>query len=323
MTEGASAVNIAIVVETENLAAADPEGLIDALGSIRSQRVALPRDVCTRTVLIDTGDTPPQLLDRISADDPDLEVVSLHDVNGYYQVKAATAELVEAEIVVFADADCRYEPGWLAGLLDGFSDPLVAIVTGETAMAVRNANGLAVAATFMLEPRSGNTGISDTYSYYFNNVAIRRTLLLDEPLLDHLAPSFRGTCSLHGRAVARSGMRVIRVHAAGAVHAAPAGPREFFWRYLMLGSDALVLAQELHLRGFSEFPTLRSVLVGQLRMIGGRVRILRRTKQAPPARLIAAVPLMILLTVLRLVGTVVESVRPGLLIQRSRTVLGE
>jgi hypothetical protein len=314
--------NIAIVVETENLASADPAGLVAALSSIREQRDSITGCSSVRTVLIDTGDTPPELLKRVSSSDPNLEVLRVDDVDGYYQVKSATAELVGAEIVVFADADCSYEPGWLQGLLDALEDPSVAIATGETATAVHNGTELAVAATFMLEPRSGKSGTSDTYSYYINNVAVRRSLLLEDPLLDHLAPSFRGTCSLHGRAVARSGKRVVRVHQAGAVHALPAGPQELFWRYLLLGSDSLVIARELHLRGFQEYATVRRVLVGQLSMVAGRVRILRRTGRAPIGRLVAAIPLMSLLTMLRLSGTVVESVQPGLLIRRARPVLG-
>jgi hypothetical protein len=318
---------VAVVIETENLAAADPVGLLVALASIRAQRESAQStsesgEVTIQGLLIDTGRTPPELLRRIVEEDPQLDVRVLAGVEGYYQVKAATVDLVDADIIVFADADCRYEQGWLSLLLDALRDPGVAISTGETATAVRNARELAFATTFMLEPRSGKTGITDTYSYYFNNVAIRRSVLVEQPLLDHLAPSIRGTCSLHGRAVARSGKRIVRVHNAGAVHALPAGLTQCFWRYLLLGADSLVLGRQLYLRGFNEYQSVWAIAWSQLRMGAGRLRTLRRTGLAPSVRLVAAIPLMSLLILLRLVGTAVETVRPGLLLRLALPVLG-
>lgn len=40
--------------------------------------------------------------------------------------------LVDSDIVAFIDDDCRAEPGWLAGLLEGFRTPDVGLVQGTT-----------------------------------------------------------------------------------------------------------------------------------------------------------------------------------------------
>jgi Glycosyl transferase family 2 len=312
---------LSFVIETENLAATNADRLIAALESLRTQTRPIGPD--DEVLLVETGDVPPDILATALTIIPNLRTIRLGDVDGYYPVKSAMAGLAKGDVVVFVDADCVYAPRWLDCLLVPLDDPNTVISAGETFTSVASAWDLAVAVTFMLQPKSGKTNTSPAVSYYINNVAIRRQLLLDEPIARHLAPTFRGTCSCHARALARQGHHLRWAHGAHAVHAQPENFRLLVWRYLLLGSDHVALSKTLSDRGLATPQTTLDLFVSQVRLLGGRWKMLRRTGLAPTGRTVGALPTIAALAALRLVGSVTELVRPGYLLVKGQQVLGD
>jgi glycosyltransferase involved in cell wall biosynthesis len=230
-----------MILETENLESADRAGLMAALGSILNQDLS-PLSA-NEVILIDSGDVPDAMGRLIAEEFPWIKVHTAPDAIGYYGAKMLGAHLATGEVIVYCDSDCLYEPHWLRTLLQTFvGRPEVAIVAGETTTRGCGPYGTAMAITYIFPQYSGETAIAPTRQYYLNNVAFRRSVLLESPMPTDL-PLYRGNCVIHARGLLDAGRTIWRQPQARALHAPPNGLRHFVWRFLLIGHDYYWQAQ--------------------------------------------------------------------------------
>jgi glycosyltransferase involved in cell wall biosynthesis len=227
--------SFSLILETENLANADLQGLLDSLRCLDTQDPS-PRSA-NEVWLIDSGDTPTALLDQLRAQYDWLQVYDAPPGTSYYAAKMLGAKLATGEIVVYYDSDCLYEPQWLRTMLASFGDgEAIQIVAGETRTRGVGPYGTAMALAYIFPPYSGETQLAPATGYYLNNVAFRREWLLAHPIPTNL-PLYRGNCALHGNALRQAGFTIWRQPLARATHAPPNGLSHFFWRFLLIGHD--------------------------------------------------------------------------------------
>ncbi|MEG3438778.1 glycosyltransferase family 2 protein [Pannus brasiliensis CCIBt3594] len=227
--------SFSIVLETENLANADIEGLSRSLHSLLEQDLSpkLAREV----FLIESGDIPAPVLDRLREEFPWISVHPAPPDTGYYGAKMLGAKIATGEVIVYCDSDCVYEPRWLRALLTPFaSDPEIQVVAGETSTGGAGIYGTAMALTYIFPQYSRENSIAPASGYFLNNVAFRRDFLLRYPIPDDL-PLYRGNCVIHARELCRAGQTIWRQPIARAKHAPPNGFHHFFWRFLLIGND--------------------------------------------------------------------------------------
>jgi glycosyltransferase involved in cell wall biosynthesis len=237
----ASLPKFSIILETENLESADRAGLLAALASILSQD--LSPLTAEEVILIDSGDVPEALQRLIAEEFAWIKIHPAPATIGYYGAKMLGASLATGEVIVYCDSDCRYEPHWLRTLLQTFvGRPDVAIVAGETTTQGCGPYGTAMAITYIFPQYSGETAIAPTRQYYLNNVAFRRSVLLEAPMPTNL-PLYRGNCVIHARGLGDRGHTIWRQPQARALHAPPNGLGHFVWRFLLIGHDYYWQAQ--------------------------------------------------------------------------------
>jgi glycosyltransferase involved in cell wall biosynthesis len=236
MTQSIPQPSFSIVLETENLANANLEGLVNSLASLVHQQDVSPKDA-NEVLLIDSGDAPEDLLQQLCDRYPWIKIHPAPPNTGYYNAKMLGAELATGEIVVYADSDCVYEPHWLHRLLTTFAqNPAIQLVAGETTTRGRGPYGTAMALAYIFPQYSGKTDVAPTAQYFLNNVAFRRNFLLGNPIPTAL-PLYRGNCVIHCQTLKQAGHTIWLNPTARATHAPPDGLHHFFWRFLLIGHD--------------------------------------------------------------------------------------
>ncbi|MBF2025979.1 MAG: glycosyltransferase [Oscillatoriales cyanobacterium C42_A2020_001] len=224
-----------IVLETENLANADLDGLVNSLASLVNQDVS--PTAANEVLLIDSGDAPPELLGQLCDRYPWIKIHPAPPSTGYYKAKMLGASLATGEIVVYADSDCMYESHWLRTILETFTvSEQIQVVAGETTTRGQGPYGTAMALTYIFPQYSGKTELTQTSQYFLNNVAFRREFLLQNPIPAEL-PLYRGNCVVHVENLKRNGYAIWLNPTARATHAPPDGLSHFFWRFLLIGHD--------------------------------------------------------------------------------------
>jgi len=227
--------SFSIILETENLANADLNGLVNSLASLVHQTLS-PTEA-NEVMVIDSGDAPPELLQQLCDRYSWIAIHSAPPSTGYYKAKMLGAQLATGEVVVYADSDCVYEPHWLETILTTFSqDEQIQLVAGETTTRGTGAYGTAMALVYIFPQYSGRTELTQTHQYFLNNVAFRRSFLLAHPIPTEL-PLYRGNCVVHGETLRREGEIIWLNPNARATHAPPDGLSHFFWRFLLIGHD--------------------------------------------------------------------------------------
>jgi hypothetical protein len=234
-----------IIIETENLGMADSAHLWACLESLQASiaKASPPEAV----LLLNSGNLGQEMLVYLAGSFPAVRVVPVPAGYSYYEVKMHGARLVTSELIVFADSDCSYNEDWLPGLLESFSDPKVRVVAGETGFVAPGPYGLALAIAHSFDGYSDAAGLYPVKNYYANNVAMRRSLLLEVPIPANL-PLYRHACSVHSDQLRRRGETIWAQPRSRAVHAATEGLSYFFWRFILFGRDRSVRAR-LQLEG--------------------------------------------------------------------------
>jgi glycosyltransferase involved in cell wall biosynthesis len=229
--------SLSLVIETANLSLADLDGLRETLESLAAQ--SLPISEANEVLLADSGDVPDDVLQQALKAFPWVSHMRLPDGVGYEELKMSGARAATGEIIVFADGDCFYEPRWLEALLEPFSTPSVQIVGGETTIDDSGVYGLAVALASSFPAPSGSTGLYTSDRYHLNNIAFRRSVLERVPIPSR-RPCYRMS-GLHAAGLLAAGYTILRQPAARAHHAAPNGATHFFWRFILMGFDGIVV----------------------------------------------------------------------------------
>ncbi|MCY7272335.1 MAG: glycosyltransferase, partial [Phormidesmis sp. CAN_BIN44] len=233
MTRQDEGMSFSIVLETENLANADIHGLIDAIEALAHQ--SLPPTAANEVLLIDSGDTPTDLLAQCHQY-PWIKVHHAPMGTRYYKAKMLGAELATGAIVVYYDCDCVYELNWLQTMLTSFTRSDIQLVAGETTTRSIGIYGTAMALTYIFPQYSGRKNLTPVHQYFLNNVAFRREFLLQHPIPFEL-PLYRGHCAIHAHELRQQGYTIWSQPQARATHAPPNGLSHFFWRFLLIGHD--------------------------------------------------------------------------------------
>jgi glycosyltransferase involved in cell wall biosynthesis len=229
--------SFSVVIETANLSLADLDGLQETLEALAAQ--SLPIENAREVLLADSGDVPEDILGPVLEHYPWVRLMRLPRGTGYEELKMAGANAATGEVVVFVDGDCFYERGWLEALLTPFSDSSVLVVGGETAIDSAGPYGLAVAIVASFPASSSSPDLYPSDRYHLNNVAFRRSVLEHVPIPSR-RPCYRMS-GLHAAALQAAGYTIWRQPVARARHASPNGFTHFFWRFLLVGYDGVVV----------------------------------------------------------------------------------
>jgi glycosyltransferase involved in cell wall biosynthesis len=226
--------SFSMIFETENLATVELENIYQSLASLAAQH--LPPSQANEFLIIDSGDTPAQVLEELQSSYPWITIHRAPDIS-YYEAKMLGASLATGEIVVFCDSDCTYVSNWLEDLLTVFQEKSEAnIVAGETSTPIRNIYELAIAIHYFFPRFSNRETPFETQGYFLNNVAFRRKFLLEHPIPTHL-PLFRGNCYIHCYNLCHLQGEIIWRHPRAKAEHEPPTRAFTFWRYLLMGSD--------------------------------------------------------------------------------------
>jgi len=221
-----------IILETENLETSDIKRLQQSIVSLAAQ---LPEQA-NEVVLIDSGNTPRQLLNQLQLIYPWLTIKSAPPETEYYESKMLGLEWTTGEIIVYYDSDCIYESDWLATLVSSFDNVNIQIVGGETTTDGVGLYGTAMALCYIFPQYSGRSDLFPVNQYFLNNVAFRRSVLEAIPIPTDL-PLYRGNCVIHAQTLIAAGYTIWRQPNARSLHAPPNGLMHYFKRFLLIGHD--------------------------------------------------------------------------------------
>lgn len=302
--------SFSLIIETANLRLAHVDRLRDALASIAKQEPS-PRDA-EQVVLLEDGELPEDLLTDLRVTYPWLTTRRIPPGLGYGDQKAISTELAQSDIVVVADPDCIYEPGWLGAILDAFTaDPSAGAVAGETTIDVTGPFTLAAALFYFFPRFSMETEVSPARGFYLNNVAFRRAVVREHPIPVGL-PVQRGQNVIYSRILDEAGVAIRRQPRARAYHAPPEdlamAIRVLFWtgrdtpRF-----DRLASPREPFSGDYEPYGLPR----GRLGKIVERLRTLARHEPAQLAWLPLALPIAALVWTSFFAGRLVERLAPA------------
>lgn len=315
--------SFSLILETENLANADLNGLSKSLATLANQDIS-PAGA-NEVLLIDSGDTPTHILEQLCQQYPWIKVHQTQLGTGYYKAKMLGAELVTGEIVVYFDSDCIYEPNWLRSILTAFTQREdIQIIAGETRTQAKGAYGIAMALTYIFPQHSAQKTLAPTSQYFLNNVAFRREFLLNNPIPTDL-PLYRGNCVIHARNLQERGYIIWKQSQAKATHAAPNGLSHFFWRFLLIGHDLYwqnrLLAK--HQAAQKNAPALMSKTKSNLQVFADRVGKIWAENSSQFIYLPLAIPIVFTALTLILFGYFITVLKPKYLLTVYNEIMGD
>jgi glycosyltransferase involved in cell wall biosynthesis len=234
--------SFSLVLETVNLELADIDDVRRSLKSVASQD--LDPTSANDVVMVESGEVPQSVLATLTEEFPWLKIIKVPVDIGYEEAKMAGVRETTGDVIVFFDADCVYQPGWLRGLIEGMAErPDIGVLGGETMLHTDSVWNLASAVLFTFEWYTGAKDIYESERFHLNNVAFRRTVLERVPPPTQL-PVFRLPTTYYAALLREKGYRICRQPKSRARHEAPNGWVHFFWRYVVFGLDG-VNAQKL------------------------------------------------------------------------------
>jgi glycosyltransferase involved in cell wall biosynthesis len=319
--------SFSIVLETENLSSAEINGLSRCLDTLAVQDLSPTQ--ANEVLIIESGDVPKDLIDRLCLDYPFLTVRRIDTGIDYYEAKMKGIALTTAEVVVLCDSDCVYEPTWLRHLLMPFAQQEgVQVVAGTTTTPLSGPYELAIALTYIFPRFSPQTTLGHATSYFCNNVAFRREFLLTYPIPARL-PIYRGNCTIHAQSMQANGHTICLQPQARATHAAPNGFTHFFWRFLLLGYDTLAVARlerQIATNAQPTFNPIRDLIVCGGISFWKMKQVLHRCYTVfaeDPRRLVQlpiALPIAIMALILFFAGLFLAYLRPNYLLMNGSKI---
>ena len=304
--------SFSIVIETANLATADPRRLTASLDSLARQdpSPAQAREV----ILLDAGEAPRELLNSLRVRYPWLSLRGIAAGTDYGDQKALAVSLGSGEIIVFADSDCHYEPGCLASFLETFrARPDVQVLAGETAVAISGPFTLAMALVFFFPRFSCQSEIAPARGFYGNNVAFRRDVFPVCPFPSGL-PIYRGQNVIYSRMLRRAGVSLWREPRARSVHSPPEGVWAAIRRFFLTGRDTPRLARLMPTAADAPFEgdyEPYDFPGGRVRKVLKRVRDIGRQQPLRLLLLPLAVPIAVSCVASFFAGVAAERLRPS------------
>ena len=319
--------SFSIVLETVNLADADPIILSQCLRTLADQE--LPPSWANEVLLVDSGTVPSDVLRDLCAPYPWITVHRILPGTGYYDAQMQGVSFATGDVVVFCDSDCTYESMWLRSILTPFSQtPDIQVVAGETTTRIVGPYGVAMALTYYFPRLTRREALYKSRGYHFNNVAFRRDLLRRHPIPSGL-PLHRGNTEIHALSLRHRGYPIWTQPKARATHPLPKGLSDFLWDFLLMGHDWLAISRVSRGSRISVRPSLER-LHDSISCVGLMIWelniVLRRAPKVlveDPRRLIhlpLAFPIAFASLCLFFAGLVISWVSPDYVLRRYRTV---
>lgn len=310
--------SFSIVLETENLANADLQGLVRSLACLAAQDLSPTQ--ANEVLLIDSGDTPPELLAQLRQQYAWIKVYQAPAGTQYYQSKMLGAKVATGDIVVYYDSDCLYEPHWLRTILQPFTQSEeIQIVAGETVTRGVGIYETAMAMTYIFPQFSRQKDLTPTRQYFLNNVAFRRSFLLDHPIPTDL-PLYRGNCVIHAHQLRQQGFTIWQHPQAKTLHAPPNGLSHYFWRFLLIGHDYYWQRELLGQK--TDDPTMNGIQ-GKISVFRDRISKLFANDPKHLLFFPFAIPVMIISSLLIYLGYLITKQRPHYLLDQYNKIMGE
>ena len=236
----------ALVLETDNLLAIESraDAVVASLGELLSRLACgtLPLTRLDEVVLVHEGLEPRDQASLARAAGRSLRLVEVPRGSGYYAAKNAGFAATTADVVAFADADCRPSDRWLEALLE----PLraredVRVVAGRT---VYESSPLGDALTAIdFQPIASPLGPGCVRHFFANNVAFRREVFAARRF-ELRADLHRGACGVLALQLHRDGTPIHHAPDALTVHRTPGG-LELVERRMKRGADLGRLAADI------------------------------------------------------------------------------
>jgi hypothetical protein len=241
------------------------------------------------------------------------------------------ATLATGEIVVYCDSDCAYVSDWLSSILSTFTmNPNINVVAGETSTPVRNVYETAIAMHYFFPRFSNQESAYTSSSYFLNNVAFRRSFLIQYPIPTKL-PLYRGNCSTHSYFFCQHhGHQVWTNPKARATHEPPTSTFAF-WRYLLLGHDYILqgMVRSRLKSGTDDTPSLEDLSFSVSQTIRGilstlqnfhpfnhdRIRTVLQEDKTRLFTLPVVIPILFYFEMLMVVGSIVTYLNPSFLLE--------
>ena len=227
--------DVSVVVEWDNTALAGSERAATALARLSDEIAAAGGAV--EVLVCHDEPAAPLISPGGRGLPPGWRTVRVPD-GRYYALKNHGAAAASGSIVVFLDSDAVPEPGWLAALLEPFTDPAVQAVAGHTSLEADSLWSRAFALWWFFPLRARPAPLEPVTLYFANNVAFRRATLLAHPFPVREGTS-RGACVEQAAALGRAGVTIWKTTRAHVAHPAPRGWRHFVLRALAQGRDRL------------------------------------------------------------------------------------
>lgn len=237
---------IACVLEWENAKGLEREQSREVLQDLARQLAEHARTSNTdvELLLIHDDDVTSAAIDEDLAScpelaDPRIKVRAISAPGtGYYEKKGIAPFMTDADILVFADSDCLYQPGWVAAL----SRPLLMdeadVTFGPTEARLEPgvvALTSAIAWTFATPHARDPFQIELPDRFFANNVAVRRKVLDRVPV--PRMPGGRVGCGVWRGRLAAEGLRLKNVPEARGRHKQFDSVGDLYSRAWMLGTD--------------------------------------------------------------------------------------
>ena len=308
--------SFSIVLETENLANADIQGLGTTIEALAQQDPS--PTTANEVLLIDGGDTPPDLLAHLCQQYPWIKLHRVPIATHYYKAKMLGAELSTGAIVLYYDCDCSYAPNWLRTMLTSFTHSDIQIVAGETTTRSAGIYGTAMALSYIFPQYSGQKTLTPVKQYFLNNVAFRREFLLQHPIPTDL-PLYRGHCVIHADELGQKGYTIWNQPKAQATHAPPNGLLHFFWRFLLIGHD--YYWQKKLLKGAASSDRTMSGIKGKMQVFYDRINKMIANNPRHLIFLPLAMPIVICSAILIYLGYLITSWKPHYLLEAYDKIL--
>jgi hypothetical protein len=225
----------------------------------------------------------------------------------YYQQKNLGAREASADLVVYLDSDVIPENGWLAGILSPFADPSVEVVCGNSYLSYSSAYSKAFALFWFFPLRAQTAVFERRRTFFANNVAFRRRLLLSHPFAA-VDGTTRGSCIALARELAANGIEIYCHSAAQVSHPAPNGLQHFLVRGLAQGRDHVFTRRALGKGAF--FQTFPKQCLLPFRAIWKIVRH-RRKVNLSLFEMPVAICVAIAYNLLAVAGELISHLAPG------------
>jgi hypothetical protein len=157
----------------------------------------------------------------------------------YYMQKNRGTELASSDLVVFVDSDVIPEENWLASLVSPFADPNVQFVAGNSYLSASNVYAKSFALFWFFPLRATEEVFEPRQSFFANNFAVRRHLMLKYPFLP-VPGTTRGWCRALALRLKENGVTIHYNSAARVSHPAPNGLSHVVKRALAQGRDQVI-----------------------------------------------------------------------------------